>query len=252
MKHYSRDGKLRDKAKDTLSGNYGTLILGGFLFSLIICLVIFIFGFAYLLSAAAAFYSGGGYSGGYNAAALRIFRVGLLVGAVLAGFLKLGTSFLCLKLTCGQPCSYTDIFYGFRRENLSKTLLLTLARLALGFLCILPGNYLRNACPPGAGAWLIPLAYTAGGCVWIYAALALDMTFFLMLDFPDKKAAGIFKDSFCLIKGSRKRLFSLQLKFIPLRLLCLPTLGVGSLWLKPYMHMTYTLFYLDLINPPKR
>ncbi|MCM1057548.1 MAG: DUF975 family protein [Firmicutes bacterium] len=248
MNQYSRPYELKDKAKDTLSGNYGTLILGSFLFSLIICLVIFIFGFAFFLSAVASLYSGGGYS----VVAFRIFQAGLLAGQVLSGFLAFGTAYLCLKLACGQPGSYTDVFYGFRRQNLLQVLILTVVRLTFSYLCTLPGEYFRAEYMRSSDTallWLTLLAYGAGCCVYIPVALALDMNYFLLLDFPDKKAAGIFKDSFRLMKGNRKRLFSLQLKFIPLQLLCLLTLGIGSLWLEPYIHMTYTLFYLDLINP---
>ncbi len=248
MIQYSRRYQLKDKAKDTLSGNYGTLILGSFLFSLVICLVVFIFGFAYFMSVIASLYSGIGHS----IIAYRIFQIGLVAGLILSGFLNLGITFLCFKLTCGQPGRYTDIFYGFRRDTFFKTLLLTVIRLAFGCICSLPFVYFKNAYLQAPGfrlLWLTLLAGVVSLCLYIPAALSLDITYFLLLDFPDKKAAGIIKDSFRLIKGSRKRLFFLQLSFVPLRLLCLLTLGVGSLWLEPYIHMTYTLFYLDLINP---
>lgn len=251
MNQYSKRYELKDKAKDSLSGNYGNLILGSFIFSLIICLVIFFFGFAYLLSAMASVYSGGGYS----VSAFRIFRAGLLIARILTGFLGFGISYLCLKLACGQSVSYMDVFYGFYRQNFSTVLLLTVIRLAFTCVCCLPGEYLRAAYLQAPGTSLFRmtlLAYGIGCCVYIPVALALDMTYFLLLDFPDKKAAGILKDSFRLIKGNRRRLFSLQLSFIPLQLLCLLTLCIGSLWLEPYMHMTYTLFYLDLINPPQK
>lgn len=248
MNQYSRHYELKDKAKDTLGGNYGILILGGFLFSLIICLVIFIFGFAYLLSAVASAYSGGGYS----VSTFRVFQAGLLIAWILSGFLGFGTSYLCLKLACRQSGSYMDVFYGFYRQNFFTVLLLTMIRLAFVYVCSLPGEYLRAMYIQTPGASLLRmtlLAYGIGCFVYIPVALALDMTYFLLLDFPDKKAAGIFQDSFRLIKGNRRRLFSLQLSFIPHQLLCLLTLGIGSLWLKPYMHMTYTMFYLNLLNP---
>lgn len=251
MNPYSKAYELKDKAKDTLGGNYGTLILGSFLFSLIICFVIFIFGFAYYMLDSVSLYFGGGHS----IEALRIFEAGILIGVILAGFLSFGAVYLCLKLACGQPIGYADIFYGFYPGNLSKTLLLTVFRLILLWLCILPGEYFRAAYlrDPGVSRLLITLlAYGAGCAVYLPVDLALDIAYFVQLDFPGKKAVEIIKSSFRLIKGSRMRLFSLQLKFIPLQLLCLLTLGIGSLWLNPYMQMTYTMFYLDLVNPKKR
>lgn len=247
MNRYAKRSELKDRAKDCLGGNYGTLILGGFLFSLIIYVVVFIFGFSFFLSLTAAMYSGGGYS----PVSFRLYQAGIVVGQILSGFLSFGTAYLCLKIACGQWSTYTDIFFGFRRGYLLKTLLLTVARLALGFLCTLPGNYLRTS-PGQPLPWMWVSAYVLGCCIYIPVALALDITYFLLLDFPDKKAIEILRDSFRLIRGNRSRLFLLELSFIPLRLLVLLTLGIGSLWLDPYMHMTYALFYLDLINPRKR
>ncbi len=250
MVQFAKRYELKDKAKDTLSGNYGTLILGGFLFSLIIFLVLFLFGFALFLSFLASLYTGGAYS----MAALRIFQFGCVIAHILSGFLGFGTACLCLKLACGQPAYYTDVFYGFQRQNLLKTLLLTAIRLALGYVCRLPFDYFKAAISGAqdiSSLWPALLACLAGCCIYIPIALALDVTYFLLLDFPDRKTAGIVSDSFRLMKGSRSRLFLLQLSFLPLRLLCLLTFGVGELWLEPYMHMTYAMFYLDLINPKR-
>lgn len=251
MNRYSTRYELKDKAKDCLGGNYGTLILGGFLFSLIIFVVIFIFGFPLLLSLSASMYSGGGYS----AVSFRLCQAGIVAGRVLSGFLSFGTAYLCLKIACGQWNTYTDIFFGFQRENLLKTLLLTAVRLAFDFLCALPGDYFRTCYAQSSAQqflWMSVLAYIAGCCIYVPVALALDITYFLLLDFPSKGVSEILRDSFRLIKGNRQRLLLLELSFIPLQLLVLLTLGIGSLWLEPYMHMTYTLFYLDLINPQKR
>ena len=49
------------------------------------------------------------------------------------------------------------------------------------------------------------------------------------------------------MKGQKKRLFVLILSFIPITLLaCLSLIGV--LWLTPYVNMTYTIFYLNLMQ----
>jgi len=250
MDQYSKNYELKDKAKDCLGGNYGTLILGSFLFSLLIFGVIFVFGFSFFISMGASMYSGVGYS----VVSLRIFQAGLLLGQVLSGFLNFGVTYLCLKLACGQWSSYTDVFFGFRRENLFKTLLLTAVRLAFSYICFLPGDYLRMNqahTPDSRILFAAILAYIVGCCVYVPVALALDITYFVLLDFPDRKTHEILRDSFRLIKGNRRRLLLLELSFIPLQLLTLLTLGIGSLWLSPYMYMTYTMFYLDLINPKK-
>ncbi len=52
-----------------------------------------------------------------------------------------------------------------------------------------------------------------------------------------------------MMKGHKRRLFRLELSFLPLMLLCVLSFGIGFLWLNPYMQMTYTCFFLDLMNP---
>ena len=43
-------------------------------------------------------------------------------------------------------------------------------------------------------------------------------------------------------------LFCLQMSFLPLGFLCLLSFGIGTLWLVPYMNMTQTLYFLDLMQ----
>ena len=241
--------ELKDMAKDILRGNYGTIILGQFLFWLIIFVVILVFSFPYLLSSITALYSSGGYQ---SNSALYIYRAGTFISQILYGFLDFGSSYLCLNIICRQRNGYQDVFFGFRRENLLKTLGLTVVRLIFNYLCLGTGQYLASSYLVTRNyRWLLYalIAYVVGYCIYIPVALALDNTYFLLLDFPDKKIGDILRSSFRLIKGNRKRLFLLELSFIPLQLLAFLSFGVGNLWLSPYMHMTYTLFYMDLANP---
>ena len=49
-----------------------------------------------------------------------------------------------------------------------------------------------------------------------------------------------------MMKGYKGQLFILHLSFIGWGLLCALTLGIGYLWLNPYMRSTETAFYLEL------
>ena len=46
--------------------------------------------------------------------------------------------------------------------------------------------------------------------------------------------------------GYKLQYFFLGLSFIGWMLLCLLTLGIGFLWLIPYIQVTYAKFYLNL------
>lgn len=248
MKQYMKRYELKNRAKDNLAGKYGTLILGSFLFSLINAAVLLLFAFPYILSSMASMLTGGG----YNSASFWLYQAGILVTQVLSGFLQFGIAYLCLNIVCGRPYHYQNVFFGFHRGNLIKTLILSVTQVLVNAICLQPCQYFANDFLDTRDyRWLAAaaLALIIGGCIYIPVSLALNITYYLLLDFPDKKATEIIRDSFRVIKGHRMRLFLLQCSFIPLYLLCELSLGIGFLWLTPYMSMTLVLFYLDLMNP---
>ena len=248
MKQYMKRYELKNRAKDNLAGKYGTLILGSFLFSLINAVVLLFFAFPYIMSAMTSILTGTG----YNNLSFRIYQAGTLISQILSGFLRFGIAYLCLNIVCGNSFHYTNVFFGFRRENLLKTLTLSVVQVVVDTVCLLPGQYFASSFLNTRDYRLLTaaiLALVIGGCIYIPISLALNITYYLLLDFPNKRATEIIRDSFHVIKGHRKRFFLLQCSFIPLYLLCELSLGIGFLWLTPYMYMTFVLFYLDLMNP---
>ncbi|HEX2965583.1 MAG TPA: DUF975 family protein, partial [Syntrophorhabdaceae bacterium] len=49
-----------------------------------------------------------------------------------------------------------------------------------------------------------------------------------------------------LMDGHKMKLFKLLLSFLGWALLCILTLGIGFLWLAPYVMLSLTTFYEDL------
>ena len=94
-------------------------------------------------------------------------------------------------------------------------------------------------------------ALAAGLCVYIPISLGITLSFYLALDFPEKTGKETLALCWHVMKGQRMRLFLLELGFLPLMLLCILSFGIGFLWLQPYMQMTHTCFFLDLMNPRK-
>ena len=75
------------------------------------------------------------------------------------------------------------------------------------------------------------------------------MTFYLLVDFPELSASEALKSSWEKMNGHRMRLFLLEISFIPYILLSLLSLGIGMLWVYPYIQESFAQFYLDLMNP---
>ncbi len=80
----------------------------------------------------------------------------------------------------------------------------------------------------------------------IIASYSYAMTSFILAEHPEMSASEAIRRSKEMMEGNRFRLFCLQLSFIGWSLLCLFTLGIGSLWLRPYMQAATAAFYRDV------
>ena len=69
---------------------------------------------------------------------------------------------------------------------------------------------------------------------------------FLYVDAPWKTTRELMRESKELMEGNKGRYLYLQLSYIGLALLSLLTLGIGFIWVSPYISMTNVQFYLDL------
>lgn len=77
-------------------------------------------------------------------------------------------------------------------------------------------------------------------------AFAYALTPFLLVDCPELSALQCIKLSNQMMKGHKFDLFYLYLSFIGWGLLCILTLGIGFLWLMPYMQTATAAFYQDV------
>ena len=72
------------------------------------------------------------------------------------------------------------------------------------------------------------------------------MAFFILHDNPDIGASEAIDRSKKMMNGYKGKLFGLCLSFLGWGILCCFTLGIGFLWLFPYMSLSVTNFYEDL------
>ena len=80
----------------------------------------------------------------------------------------------------------------------------------------------------------------------IIASLGLSQTFYILADKPEISAIDALKESWEITKGYRFKIFLLSISFIPWAVLCILTLGIGFLWLFPYMIASLTILYTQL------
>ena len=182
--------------------------------------------------------------------------VGFIISFILTLFgtiLSVGQCSFYLNIACEQPYQFSDLFTGFKIHP-DKTIitqviiqLLTLLPLlpAIVVILITTAFYAQNIVISFLVACFL-LIIGAGISWWI--SLRFSQVYYLLLDFPDYTAMDLLKMSWKLMKGNVGRLLYIQVSFIPLTLAGLLSFGIGLLFVQPYQNMTYTLFYLDLMQ----
>lgn len=80
----------------------------------------------------------------------------------------------------------------------------------------------------------------------IVKGYAYSMAPFIMAENPDMRPRDALDASEDLMEGHKAELFFLELSFIGWGLLSILTLGIGSLWLNPYIQAAHAAFYRNL------
>jgi uncharacterized membrane protein len=146
---------------------------------------------------------------------------GGIIALLIAGPMMLGAAGYSLAISRGEESRLEMIFDGFRHfGNALATYLLMLLYIILWLLLlIVPG---------------------------IIAALSYSMVFYIFADDKSLKPGELLRASKKMMDGYKEKLFYLCLRFLLLALLCILTLGIGFLWLVPYVHVTMAKFYEDI------
>ena len=147
--------------------------------------------------------------------------LGALVSLLVAGAMSIGLARFSLAIGRKTPTKLSDIFTGFDTfgVGLGAYLLQALFVMLWCLLLIVPG---------------------------IIAALSYAMTFYIIAEEPALGPLQAIAKSKQLMQGHKWELFCLGLRFVGWSLLCVLSLGVGFLWLLPYMLVTVAHFYDDI------
>ncbi|HDR7795533.1 TPA: DUF975 family protein [Bacillus luti] len=90
-------------------------------------------------------------------------------------------------------------------------------------------------------AFFVLLAISIVGMLVMYFSYAL--TYYVMIENPEYSVSQVVKESKRLMKGRKLDLFLLWLSFMGWAILAILTLGIGFLWVSPYMSTTTAHFY---------
>jgi uncharacterized membrane protein len=147
--------------------------------------------------------------------------LGPIATLIIGGPMLLGITIFSLALSRNQEVKLDMIFLGFNNFGtaLGAYLLMALFTLLWMLLLIVPG---------------------------IIAALSYSMTFYIIAEGDPIDAMDAIDKSKKMMYGYKWKLFCMGLRFLGWFLLCLLTLGIGLLWLFPYMQISFAKFYDDI------
>ena len=141
-----------------------------------------------------------------------------IVSFILGGTVELGYAKFLLKQYDRKQLQFSDLFSQFERfgTGFAQKFLRTLYTCLWALLLVIPG---------------------------IVKGLSYAMTPFILEEHPDLTASQAIKASMQLMEGHKMDLFILGLTFIGWQILACLTMGIGFLFLNPYMNAAYAAFY---------
>jgi len=155
---------------------------------------------------------------------LSVWAAGIL-GILVAGPLSVGIAFVFSKLIrIGGKIDIADMFNGFK-DNLGRNMLLafmtSLFTTLWSFLFLIPG---------------------------IVKAYSYSMAFYIANDHPEYDWNTCIKESMRLTKGHKWDLFVLDLSFIGWAIIGYLCLGIGTLWVIPYVQCSKYNYYEAILG----
>ena len=150
-----------------------------------------------------------------------ISGAGEVISLLVGGPFMLGLSMFTLAIARDENAYLELIFKGFEEfiRALSAYLYIFVFTILWLLLLIIPG---------------------------IVAAISYSMTYFIMVDDKQIDAMAAIDKSKAMMDGYKMKYFRLILYYLGFSVLCIFTLGIGFLWLFPYIQVTNAKFYDDV------
>lgn len=232
------NGTLKGMARQMLLGHYQVPMIAAILASCIPALALL--PFSYLCSRRATNVTE---AVTYYLAAFMISLIELLLGC--------GVKQIHLQLARGQQVRVSDMFRIWKQQP-DRILIGGCFYLLLSYIPQIPALIYDLTTPAGSG-WtqsaiifaISSLLTHAGGILGFLLTLPFYLIFWICTDDPDVSVTDAFRRSVRMMRGGKWRLCVMELSFIGWVLLGSLSLGIGFLWITPYMNQTMTNFYLE-------
>ncbi|GLC81043.1 DUF975 family protein [Lacrimispora brassicae] len=243
--------ELKRRARRSLKGRYGLCIGVQFLAGAVIMaasLVYVLTSFSLGLTQTSLFDGSRSISPGYIALRAGIYLSFLVILSV-SGLLMPGILKIYLNMSAGHTARLSDLFFAFQNKP-HKFLGLYFINTLIGFAWSVP--YFVVLIVAGITDF-IPVMVVLLVLTYLFlligstvTMLYLSQSMFILIESPDQRLWRCLKESAEMMKGNKGGLFYLLLSFFGMIILGYCSLGIGFLWIFPYMYATMTEYYLDL------
>lgn len=170
-----------------------------------------------------------------------------LIGAVVTT----GYCHLRLRILRGKKYGMKHVWYAFNHHP-DRVLIAAFVVALLNTAAQIPTYLVTFLTDPGTtlaeiSAWCLSVvaALAASTVLSIVLTVPFALTFYFLADDPEMGGLEALNNSVRYMKGHMWQYLKLELSFVPLILLSMFfTMGIGFLWLIPYMDCTETSFYM--------
>ena len=166
-----------------------------------------------------------------------VYFVIACIAGVIDGALALGSSVLTALLTAPVTYSYNIMFLDNQRSG--KAFDVQALFEGYNYYLRITGTYLLMC----VYIFLWTLLLVVPG---IIKSISYSQTLYVLRDEPSLTYNGAIERSMAMMEGHKMDYFLLILSFIGWYILGIISLGIGFLWINPYVSKTKALFYEDL------
>lgn len=147
--------------------------------------------------------------------------LGFIASILISGPLAVGLTIFALSISRKKDASVSLLFEGFKKYGTSVVayLLMIVFVVLWMLLLIVPG---------------------------IIAAISYGLTYYIIAENDSIGPLAAITKSKEMMQGNKWKFFCLGCRFLGWALLCILTLGIGLLWLLPYMMISFAKFYDDV------
>ena len=230
-----KTAELKRLARQTLTGHYGTPMAAMVVMELIVMALLV--PFAWNITPDSSTRDVLIYDGA-------VFIIGQISAVFSAGLIRIS-----LSMARGKEYGFKQLFYGFQNHP-DHYIIATLLLMILALIPAVPmivvavlSLWLRNKV-------LLGILIAAAGILMIIGEILIVLRYALVYYYvqeqPESRIRDCLKQCGRQMKGQKGRLLYLILSFLGWWVLGMLSLGIGYLWIAPYMTQTMTFFYLDM------